>query len=99
MKAFLFMLPGSSDSKESTCNARDLGLIPGLGRFPGEGHGNPLQYSCLKNSHGQRTLTDYSPWGLKELDTTESQNIVKKTTIFKDSKLQEEKKKIVKQDN
>ena len=39
-----------SDGKESTCNAGDLGLIPGLGRSLGEGNGNPLQYSCLKNS-------------------------------------------------
>ena len=39
--------PGGSDSKESTCNAGDPGSIPGLGRSPGEGHGNPLQYSCL----------------------------------------------------
>ena len=42
--------PGGSDSKESACNAGDLGLIPGSGRFPGEGNGNPLQYSCLENS-------------------------------------------------
>ena len=41
--------PGSSDSKASACNARDLGLIPGSGRSPGEGNGNPLQYSCLEN--------------------------------------------------
>ena len=39
--------PGGSDGKVSTCNAGDLGLIPGLGRSPGEGNGNPLQYSCL----------------------------------------------------
>ena len=38
-----------SAGKESTCNAGDLGSIPGLGRGPGEGHGNPLQYSCLEN--------------------------------------------------
>ena len=38
-----------SDSKESACNAEDLGLIPGLRRSPGEGNGNPLQYSCLGN--------------------------------------------------
>ena len=37
--------------KESSCNVGDLGLIPGLGRSPGGGHGNPLQYSCLENSH------------------------------------------------
>ena len=41
--------PGGSDSKLSVYNARDLGLIPGLGRFPGEGNGTPLQYSCLEN--------------------------------------------------
>ena len=46
--------PGGSDGKESTCNAGDLGLTPGLGRSPGGGHGNPLQYSCLENPHGQR---------------------------------------------
>ena len=43
-------LSGGSDGKESACNAEDPGLIPGLGRYPGGGHGNPLQYSCLKNS-------------------------------------------------
>ena len=42
-------LPGGSDGKESTCSVRDLGLIPGSGRFPGGGHGNPLQYSGLEN--------------------------------------------------
>ena len=42
--------PGVSDSKESAYNAGDLGLIPGFGRSPGEGNGNPLQYSCLKNA-------------------------------------------------
>ena len=41
-------LPGGSDGKESACNA-DLGSIPGVGRSPGGGHGNPLQYSCLQN--------------------------------------------------
>ena len=40
---------GGSDGKESTCNAGDLSSIPGLGRSPGGGHGNPLQYSCLEN--------------------------------------------------
>ena len=42
--------PGGSDSKASTCNAGDLGSIPGSGRSPGEGNGNPLQYCCLENS-------------------------------------------------
>ena len=41
--------PGDSDGEESTCNAGDLGSLPGLGRSPGGGHGNPLQYSCLEN--------------------------------------------------
>ena len=40
----------TSDGKESACNAGDMGLIPQLGKFPGEGNGNPLQYSCLRNS-------------------------------------------------
>ena len=42
--------PGGSDGKESTCNAENLGLIPGSGRYPERGHGYPLQYSCLENS-------------------------------------------------
>ena len=42
--------PGGSDGKASACNAGDLGSIPGLGRLPGEGNSNPLQYSCLENS-------------------------------------------------
>ena len=63
--------PGGSDNKESACNVGDLGLIPELGRSPGGGHGNPLQYSCQENPHGQRSLVGYSPWGCKELDTTE----------------------------
>ena len=53
--------PGSSDSKESTCNTGDLGLIPGLGRSLGGGHENPLQYFCLENPDGLRSLTSYSP--------------------------------------
>ena len=63
--------PAGSDGKESTCNGGDLGSIPGLGRSPGEGNGNPLQYSCLENPHGQRGLTGYKPWDCKEWDTTE----------------------------
>ena len=63
--------PGGSDGKESVCNVGDLGSRPGLGRSPGGGYGNPLQYSCLKNPHGQSSLVGYSPWGHKELDTTE----------------------------
>ena len=45
--------PSSSAGKESTCNAGDLDLIPGLGRSPGGGHGTPLQYSCSENPHGR----------------------------------------------
>ena len=52
--------PGGSDD-EFTCNVGDLGLIPGLGRSPGEGYGNPLQYSCLEDPHGQRSLVGHSP--------------------------------------
>ena len=63
--------PADTDGKESTCNERDLGLIPGLGRSPGGRYGNPLQYTCLENLHGQRSLVGYSPWGHKESDTTE----------------------------
>ena len=48
--------PGSSDGKESACNAGNMGSIPGLERFPEEGQGNPLQYSCLEN------LMDRGAW-------------------------------------
>ena len=63
--------PGGSDGKESACNAGDLGSIPGLGRSPAGGNGNPFHYSGLENPHGQRSLAGYSPGGCKELDTTE----------------------------
>ena len=53
------LLPGGSVGKESACSARDLGLIPVLGRSLGEGKGYPLQYSGLENS------MDYSPWGCR----------------------------------
>ena len=43
-------------------DVRDAASIPGLGRSPGGGHGNPLQYSCLENPHRQRSLAGYSPW-------------------------------------
>ena len=55
--------PGGSDGKECACNVEDLGWTPGLGRSPGEGKCYPLQYSCLENPHGQRSLAGYSPWG------------------------------------
>jgi len=63
--------PGGSDGKESACNAGYLDLIPVLGRSPGGKHGNALQYSCLENPHGWKSLVGYSPWGHKQLDLTE----------------------------
>ena len=58
--------PGGSDGKESACNAGDQGLIPGLGRSSGGGHGNPLQYSCLENP------MDRGAWWVAESDMTEA---------------------------
>ena len=58
--------PGGSDGKDPTRSVGDLGLIPGLGRSPGGGHGNPLQYSCLENSHEQRNLAGSSSCGHEE---------------------------------
>ena len=68
--------PGGSEGKASACNAGDPGLIPGLGRSPGEGNGNPLWYSCLENpmdgeARRLQSKVGYSLWGHKELDTTE----------------------------
>ena len=63
--------PGGSDGEESTCNVGDLGSIPGLGRSPGEGNGNPLQYSCLENSMDRGAWQVYGPWGDKESNMTE----------------------------
>ena len=74
LKDYLFCsilhFSGGSDGNESACNAGDLGLIPGSGRFPGEGNGYPLQYSCLENSM-DRSLAGCSPWSCKEFNTTE----------------------------
>ena len=63
--------PGGSDGKASAYNVGDLGSIPGSGRSPGEGNGNPLQYSCLENPMDIGAWLGYSPWGRKELDTTD----------------------------
>ena len=68
---FTFTFPGGSDGKASVYNAGDLGLIPGSGRFPGEGNGNPLQYSCLKIPWTEELGAAYYPWGRKESGTTE----------------------------
>ena len=64
--------PDGSVVKNLSANAgdaRDAGLIPEWGTFPGGGSGNPLQYSCLENPHGQRSLVGYSPRGCKESAT------------------------------
>ena len=68
---YIWMFPGDSDSKESACNAGEQGLIPGSGRFHGEGNGNPLQYSCLEDSmyrgawwatvHKESDMTEWRP--------------------------------------
>ena len=66
--------PGGSVVKNlpsSAGDAKDTSLIPGSGRSPGGGNSNPLQYSCLENPHGQRSLVGYRPRGLKESDTAE----------------------------
>ena len=61
--------PGGSDGKESAHSAGDPGSIPGLGRSPGGGNGNPLHYSCLENPMDKGAW--WAPWGHKESDMTE----------------------------
>ena len=68
-KAHSHDCPRGSVGKESACSAGDPGSIPGSGRPPAEGNGNPLQYSCLGKSHGQRSLMGYSLWD-RRVDTT-----------------------------
>ena len=63
--------PGGSEGKASAHNAGDLGLIPGLGRFPWRRNWQPTAVFLPGESHGQRSLVGYSPWGCKELDMTE----------------------------
>ena len=63
--------PGGASGKDSTYNSGDLGSITRLGRSPGEGHGNPLQYSCLESPVDRGAWVDYSPWCHKEPDMTE----------------------------
>ena len=63
----IYGLPSGSVVKNLPANAEDTSSIPGLGRSPVEGNGNPLQYSCLVNS---RSLAGYSPWGCKDSDMT-----------------------------
>ena len=64
--------PGGSDGKEAACNTGDLGLIPGSGRSPGGGHGNPLQYSCL----------DGGAWWATVHRVTKSQTRLKLNTVI-----------------
>ena len=59
------------NSPANAGNIRDVDSIPGSGRSLGGGHGNSLEYSCLENPHGQRSLVGYGPWDHKESDTTE----------------------------
>ena len=68
-----------SEQNIKSCNAGNPSSIPGLGRSPGGGHGNPLQSSCLENPHGQRSLAGHSLWGYKELDMTEQLSTMSKT--------------------
>ena len=69
----MYIKSSGSDGKESSTNVGDMGSIPGLGRSPRGGHGNPLQYSSLENPHRQRSLGggSYNPWDRKESDMTE----------------------------
>ena len=53
----------------------DVALIPGWGRAPGGGNGNPFQYSCLEKFHGQKSLAGYSPWACKESDMIERMSV------------------------
>ena len=55
-------IPRSENPLANAGDVGDMGSIPGSGRSPGGGHGNPLQHSCLENPHGQRSLVGYSPW-------------------------------------
>ena len=66
--------PGGSDGKASVYNAGDPGSIPGWGRVPGEGNGNPLQYSCLENPMDG---VAWCPWGHKESDMIERLHFMK----------------------
>ena len=61
----------------NAANVKDTSSIPGWGRAPGKGNGNPLQYSSLENPHGQWSLVGYSPWGCKESDMTEQLPLIK----------------------
>ena len=79
--------PGDSDGRESACSAGDLDLIPGLGRSPEGWLSNQLQYSCLENPHGQRSMAGQSPCDHKQLEMTEwlstAHHILNNAVIFR----------------
>ena len=78
--------PDGSAGTESTCNAGDLGSIPGLGTSPGEGKGCPLQCSGLENPIDRGAWPDtYSPWGRQRSDTTERLSLSQETRTNKDT--------------
>ena len=77
---FIMGFPGGSAGKESACNVEYLGLIPGLGRSPGEGNGNPLQYSCLENSM-DRGAWQATVHGIAKSDMTEGLTISRENVI------------------
>ena len=68
--------PGGSDGKESACNVGDVGSIPGSGRSPGGGNGNPLQYSCLRNP------MEEEPGGLQSMGSQKSQTLLGNSLFF-----------------
>ena len=76
------VFPGGSVVKNPPANAGDAGYLPGSGRFPREGNGNPLQYSCLENPMDQKSLVGYSPQGHKESDTTEQVALTNYLQLF-----------------
>ena len=68
--------------KNLPANTGDEGSIPALGKSPGQGNGNPLQYSCLGNPMDRGALVGYSPWSHKELDTAEYVLMVVSFLVF-----------------
>ena len=81
----VYGFPGGSEGKESACNAGDLGLIPGSGRSPGRGNGNPLLYSCLENPMDGGAWRAITVHGIAESDTTESLTLSEMVTLQSDS--------------
>ena len=73
-----YKFPGGASGKEPACNAgdiRDAGLIPGSGRYPGRGHGTPLQYSCLENP------MDRGAWQATVHRVTKNQTLLKQASL------------------